>query len=207
MDKPQARTGTIGSNRQLGQRTIDRILGLSSVTLGITVLVFTQRLPTVATFRDVGPTFFPTIIGWGFFVTGITLLLVPGTRSLQGAVGAASQVRGEGDEGETTPSPDDAGEAQDAGDVHVWAAAKAPAATPTALDNRWCRFGLAVSLTALYVYLLRPIGFVWLTVPYLLAMGLVFGSRNALSNALMAFAATALLYLVFRVWLRVPLPL
>ena len=191
MAEPTANPGNDGTARGLGQRTIDRILGVASVALGIAVLVMTQRLPAVATFRDVGPTFFPSIIGWGFVATGLALLLIPGTGSLQAAVVSRS------------PDSDDPASAPAARDPEPKAAtgARAP------FDLRWIRFALAISLTALYVYLLRPVGFVWMTVPYLLAMGLVFGSRNPFSNAVMAFGATAALYLVFRVWLRVPLPL
>ena len=175
--------------RWFRERVGDAVLAVASVVCGIAMLVAAERLPEVATFRDVGPAFFPEIVGWGFVASGVLMLVIARPRRI-GGFGGQGPVAAE-----AAPSARDPSHGVD------------EAAPQPRLDHPWPRFAAAIAVTAAYVFLLPRFGFLWTTVPFLFGMGVVFGSRRVVVNAGTAVIATAFLYLVFRVWLRVPLPM
>jgi putative tricarboxylic transport membrane protein len=64
----------------------------------------------------------------------------------------------------------------------------------------------AIGLTALYLAVLEPAGYLLATPPYLAALLLVQGHVTARAFALTALGVPAVLYLLFAVLMRVPLP-
>jgi hypothetical protein len=72
--------------------------------------------------------------------------------------------------------------------------------------GRWTRPAQAVALTFTYVVLLDRLGYLIATVLLLVAFVGLIERQNARRTAAVAVLGTLGMYLVFRVWLRVPLP-
>ncbi len=68
------------------------------------------------------------------------------------------------------------------------------------------RFILLAADSLLYLVLLEPIGYILTTPPCIAAAMLVFGERRWLRIVLASVAGTAIMYAVFRMLFRVPLP-
>jgi len=68
------------------------------------------------------------------------------------------------------------------------------------------RLVILVAITVAYILLLNRLGFLVSTPLYLIASSITFHSRHYWATLLMAVATTALLFLIFKTWLRVPLP-
>lgn len=90
---------------------------------------------------------------------------------------------------------------------------KSPAATidqPALPENAVVEHGKAWMLVAaliLYVAALKPVGFPVALTLLLLASVRIFGYRDWLRNLAMSLLMTGIAYVVFIVWLKVPLPL
>lgn len=75
------------------------------------------------------------------------------------------------------------------------------------IDKSTClRIGALLLLTSLYVVSMPLAGFVAATAAYLFCCGLLFSNRHWIRLLLFSAGCSGALYVVFKVWLRVPLP-
>jgi putative tricarboxylic transport membrane protein len=81
--------------------------------------------------------------------------------------------------------------------------AAAPVQTQGEVRKAW----LLVAALILYVVALKPLGFPVALTLLLMAAVRIFGYRNWLGNFAMSVLMTVIAYIVFIVWLKVPLPL
>jgi hypothetical protein len=68
------------------------------------------------------------------------------------------------------------------------------------------RFLLLAACALLYALLLEPAGFILVTPPFISGAMLIFGDRKWYRIVLVSLLGTAVLYVVFRIIFRVPLP-
>jgi putative tricarboxylic transport membrane protein len=68
------------------------------------------------------------------------------------------------------------------------------------------RFLLLAACALLYALLLEPAGFILLTPPFIAGAMLIFGDRKWYRIVLVSLLSTVVLYVVFRMIFRVPLP-
>ncbi len=80
-------------------------------------------------------------------------------------------------------------------------------AAPAPRDRQAVRVGLFVSLLILYALTLQPLGFPIAIVLFLVAATWVFGYRRWFPALGIATGLAVLSYLIFVLWLKVPLPL
>jgi putative tricarboxylic transport membrane protein len=82
-----------------------------------------------------------------------------------------------------------------------------PSASPETRTVEHGKAWLLVAALILYVLALKPVGFPIALTLLLIASVRIFGYRNWLRNLAMSLLMTGIAYVVFIVWLKVPLPL
>ncbi len=73
-------------------------------------------------------------------------------------------------------------------------------------DQSWMTFALTIILVCVYLTMLKLLGFIWTTPPFIVAFAYIIGSRSFVRDIITAIILTGLAYLLFEQFLNVSLP-
>jgi putative tricarboxylic transport membrane protein len=152
----------------------DGRLGIISIVTGGGLWCWSNQLPVVPGYGDVGPAFFPKLIAMGFIVVGIVCII-----KHQIVKGKKVSIL------ESDPAKEKTRE----------------------LKRDWLELGFLAGLTIVYIFLFKWIGFIWATIIFMMAESALFGARNYGKMLVLSSITTGLLFVIFKMWLHIPLPM